>query len=102
MSELKKIKDCKPCGNQVLIELLTEQEMANTTLILSNNTRKIAPEYQAIVLAIGPMVRHESYGFGIGDRVVISGMAVPVPEYGEPSDREKKLVEPLAIKAVLV
>ncbi len=101
MSELKKITGCNPCGNQILIELLTEQEMANTNLIIGNS-RKVSAEYQAIVLGIGPQVKNDAYGFKIGDRVVISGMAVPVPEYGPASEREKKLVDPTAIKAVLV
>jgi hypothetical protein len=41
-----------------------------------------------------------NYGFNVGDRVVISGNATPVPDY-DSSDREKVLVEPFAIKAVL-
>ena len=55
-----------------------------------------------MVLAIGPQVNFESYGFQVGDRVVISGNAVPAPEYGPESEREKVLVDPTAIKAVLV
>jgi len=102
MSEVGKVVGCKPCGNQVLIELLTTQEMANTKLILNNNSKRMGAEYQAIVLAIGPQVNFESYGFQVGDRVVISGNAVPAPEYGPESEREKVLVDPTAIKAVLV
>lgn len=102
MSELGKVVDCKPCGNQVLIELLTTQEMANTKLILNNTKQKLGAEYQAIVLATGPQVNFDSFGFKVGDRVVISGNAVPTPDYGPESDREKVLVDPTAIKAVLV
>jgi co-chaperonin GroES (HSP10) len=101
MSDMKKITGCKPCGNQVLIELLTEQEMANTSLIIGN-TKRVQAEYQAIVLAVGPQVRNEFFGFNVGDRVVISGMAVPCPDFGPETEREKKLIEPVAIKAVLV
>ena len=74
--------------------------MANTKLYLNSNKR-LGAEYQAFILAIGPQVNYESFGFKVGDRVVISGMAVPVPEYGPESEREKKLVEPTAIKAIL-
>ena len=101
MSETGKVVDCKPCGNQVLIELLTTQEMANTKLILNNTNKKLGAEYQAIVLAVGPQVNFESFGFKIGNRVVISGNAVPAPEYGPETEREKVLVDPTAIKAVL-
>lgn len=102
MSDTGKVVDCKPCGNQVLIELLTTQEMANTKLILNNTNKKLGAEYQAIVLAVGPQVNFESFGFKIGNRVVISGNAVPAPEYGPETEREKVLVDPTAIKAVLV
>ena len=102
MSETGKVVDCKPCGNQVLIELLTTQEMANTKLILNNTNKKLGAEYQAIVLAVGPQVNFESFGFKIGNRVVISGNAVPAPEYGPETEREKVLVDPTTIKAVLV
>lgn len=102
MAELKKITGCKPCGQQILIELLTQQEMANTNLIVTNNPKRLNAEYQAIILAVGPQVNSDVFGFKIGDRVVISGNAVPVPEYGPESDRDKVLVDPHTIKAVLV
>jgi co-chaperonin GroES (HSP10) len=102
MGEIKKVVGCKPCGNQVLIELLTTQEMANTKLILNNTNKRAGAEYQAIVLGIGPQVDNKSYGFSVGDRVVISGNAVPAPDYGPETEREKVLVDPVAIKAVLV
>lgn len=102
MADVKKVVGCKPCGNQVLIELLTAQEMANTSLIIGSNTKKVGAEYQAIILGIGPQVNTETYGFNVGDRVVISGNAVPAPDYGPENDREKVIVDPYAIKAVLV
>jgi co-chaperonin GroES (HSP10) len=102
MSDIKKVTGCKPCGNQVLIELLTTQEMANTKLILNNTNKRAGAEYQAIILGIGPQVDNKSYGFAVGDRVVISGNAVPAPEYGAESERDKVLVDPVTIKAVLL
>ena len=100
MTEFKKVTGCKPCGSQVLIELLTSQEILQTKLYVIN--KKLASEYQAVVLAVGPSLKENisNYGFNVGDRVVISGNATPVPDYDN-SDREKVLVEPFAIKAVL-
>jgi co-chaperonin GroES (HSP10) len=100
MADLKKVTGCKPCGSQILIELLTTQELANTKLFLTNKKQK--DDFQAIVLAVGPSIKTENYGFNVGDRVVISGGAVPVPDYGPESERERVLVEPSTIKAVLV
>lgn len=102
MSEVKKVTGCKPCGNQVLIELLTTQEMSNTKLFLNNTNKRAGSEYQAFVLAVGPQVDNKAYGFAVGDRVVISGNAVPAPEYGPESERDKVLVDPVTIKAVLL
>ena len=92
-----KIKNCVPCGYQVLLELLTDQEVYNTKIIV--NDQKNKKEYHAIVLAIGPGVKDE-HGFKVGDRVLLSGPGVPVPNFDD-SEREKILMEPHCIKAVL-
>lgn len=94
---MKNIKKCSPCGNQVLLELLTAQEMLNTKLIV--NETKTIKEFQAIILGIGPLVG-ENYGFKEGDRVLLSGNGVPVPNY-DGNERDKILMEPHCIKAVL-
>lgn len=93
-----KIKHCKPCGYQVLLELLTPQEMLDTKLIINEQKQNIR-EFQAIVLDIGPNIKEE-YGFKVGDRVILSGSGVPVPNY-DGSERDKILMDPTCIKAVL-
>lgn len=96
--EVGAVKSVKPCGSQILIELLTVQEVMNTNLILKNS--KQHTEYQGYVLAHGPGVEPSVYGFGVGDRVLLSGSGVPVPSYDD-SERERILMEPHSIKAVL-
>lgn len=97
--EVKEIKGCRPVGSQVLVELLTAQEMMNTNLILKDNRQKA--EFQGFVLACGPTLTPESWGFNVGDRVLVSGGGVPVPNYDN-SERERVLMEPHSVKGVLV
>ena len=97
--EVPPVVGVKPCGQQILVELLSVQEMMNTNLILNNNTKNHA-EYQAYVLDHGPAVDPSIYGFSRGDRVLLSGSGVPVPNYDN-SERERILMEPYSIKAVL-
>ena len=94
---MPKVKAVKPCGSQVLIELLTVQEMLNTELIVENSK---APEFQGIILAVGPMCQPDVFGFKVGDRVQLSGAGVPVPNFDD-GYRQKILMEPNSIKAVL-
>ncbi len=96
--EVSSVKSVTPCGSQILIELLTVQEMMNTNLILNNS--KQHAEYQGFVLAHGPGVDPSVYGFGVGDRVLLSGSGVPVPQY-DGSERDRILMEPHSVKAVL-
>lgn len=97
--EIGPVTGCKPCASQVLLELLTVQEMMGTKLVLNNNATSHA-EYQAYVIAIGPALDPRLYGFQIGDRVLLSGSGTPVPNYDH-SERERILMEPYSIKAVL-
>lgn len=94
---MEPVTKCIPCGNQILLELLTSQEMLNTKIIV-NETKNIK-EFQALVLEIGPLVS-ENYGIKKGDRVLLSGNGVPVPNYDN-SERDKILMEPQCIKAIL-
>jgi co-chaperonin GroES (HSP10) len=96
--EVKEVKGCKPVGSQVLLELLTTQEKMNTNLYLNNN--KSSNEYQAFVKDLGPNLNPENWGFKIGDRVILSGSGVPVPNYDD-SERDRVLMEPHCIKGVL-
>ena len=98
-SELKPISSVKPAGNQVLLELLTAQEVLGTKIIV--NESKAYKEFQAIVLAEGPLAKAEQYGFKVGDRVILSGNGVPVPNLDN-TGRDRVLMEPNCVKAVLV
>lgn len=89
---------CKPCGSQVLLEMLTVQEMMGTELIMTN--KKPVGEYQAVVLAVGPSVKNDDWGFKVGDRVLLSGNGVPVPDFNN-SGKDKVLMDPFSIRGVL-
>jgi hypothetical protein len=95
----------RPTGNNVLVEILTEQEVMGTRLTV--NTRQRQPgrdeAFQAYVLAVGPSVKKNDWGFDVGDRVVLSGMAVPLPKYGpNPQEaRDRVMVEPHTIRGVV-
>lgn len=96
--EVNEVKGCRPVGSQILLELLTAQEIMNTKLHLRNN--KATNEYQAFVLACGPSITSENWGFKVGDRVLVSGSGVPVPNYDD-CERDRVLMEPHSIKGVL-
>jgi len=96
--EIKPVSCVKPTGNQILLELLTAQEMLNTKIIV--NESKTFKEFQAIVLAEGPLAKSEQYGFKVGDRVILSGNGVPVPNLDN-TGRDRVLMEPNCVKAVL-
>lgn len=98
MTKLDPITKCSPCGNQVLLEMLTAQEMLGTKLIVNENSKTMR-EFQGIVLGVGPQVS-DTYGFSVGDRVLISGMVTPVPNY-DGSERDRVLIDPMCIKAKL-
>jgi hypothetical protein len=97
--ESKEVKLCKPCNSLILLELLTEQERMGTRLHLQNN--KPSAEYQAFVLSAGPNFDPSIWGFNVGDRVLVSGGGVPVPNYNN-SERDKVIMEPHSIKGVLL
>lgn len=96
--ELGPVKNCRPCGSQVLLDLLSVQEMMGTELIMTN--KKPVGEYQAIVLAVGPAVELDNWGFKVGDRVLLSGNGTPVPDFNG-NGRDKILMDPFSIKGVL-
>lgn len=96
LSSVPKIKSVKPTGNQILVEFLTAQEAMGTSLDLGES-KVGAP--QGYILDLGPKVSEE-WGIKKGDRVLCSGNFVPCPEMA--GDRMVGLLEPHAIKAVLV
>ena len=97
--DIPTVTGVKPCGAQILLELLTVQEMMGTKLFLKNHAQNHA-EYQAYVVACGPTIDLGIYGFKIGDRVLLSGNGTPVPNFDN-SERERILMDPFAVKAVL-
>lgn len=92
------IKSVQPCGSQVLVEVLTSQELMNTVLKLSDGTDPKVP-LQGYVRSVGPS-HSEAWGFKVGDRVLISGSGVLAPNTTG-THRDTFLMEPNAIKAVL-
>lgn len=94
--KVKIVIGVEPVGNQVLVERLNEDELISSSVILSNKT---TPSNQAYVLAIGPLVVKD-YGLKVGDRVLMQGSFVPVPDFAK-TGREQNLVYPDMIKAIL-
>lgn len=99
MREVSEIESVRPCGSQVLVEVLNPEECYGTKLILHKQTKVETP--QAIILAVGPAVKLADWGFDIGDRVLLSAQVTPVPNFNE-SKRNKVLLEPHCVKAVVV
>lgn len=98
--ELGKIVGVKPVGSQILIEILTAQEMAGTSLMLTEKADLKVP-LQGYIRAIGPCCRFEDFGFKLNDRVLISGTGVKAPNY-DSTHRDRYFMEPHAIKSVLI
>lgn len=99
-NSVAKVKGIVPCGSQVLVEMLTYQEMLGTNLSIEETaTNKEAR--QGFIVGVGPNFKTEDFGFKLGDRVLISGMGVPVPKYDD-SHRDRVLMEPYCIKSVLL
>lgn len=95
-----RITDVRPCGSQVLVEILTPQEMMNTVLTVTEKTDPKVP-LQGYVRAVGPAFKPGDYGFKVGDRVLISGTGVMAPVFDE-SHRDRFFMEPHSIKSVLL
>lgn len=102
INDVPKVVDIIPCGTQVLVELLTPDEIIGTNLHVGKDV-KVAP--QGVVLKVGPNANPNDWGFKVGDRVIISGMGTKVENgscVAKKKDREVTLLEPMSIKAVLV
>jgi co-chaperonin GroES (HSP10) len=97
-NNLGAVRSVKPIGTQVLLELLTPQEMLGTKVIVNDMVQH--KEFHGIVVSVGNLLDMSKQGFKIGDRVLLSGTGVPVPNYDN-SNREKILMEPFCIKAIL-
>lgn len=97
---MKKIKDVKPVGSQVLVELLSAQEAIGTKLSIGGDSTTVGAP-QGYVIAVGPNCKPQDWGFNEGDRVLLQGKHVPLPKLPE-WKRERSLIEPSMIKAVLI
>jgi len=99
--KIKKVKECLPVGAQILVEMLTEQEILGTTISITSTGRKSS--LQAYVVAVGPglATAYQDVKVKTGDRVLLSAMGMPVPNFGTDS-KERALVDPHIIKAILV
>jgi hypothetical protein len=99
LSSVRTVKGVTPCGSQVLVEILTPQELMNTNITISEKTDLKVP-LQGYIRAVGPTFSSE-WGYKVGDRVLISGSGVISPNYNS-INRDSFLMEPNAIKAVIV
>lgn len=96
---VRKIVGIKPILSQVLVEQLSGQEAAGVeSLILSEGSSY--GDNQGYVLAFGPGIKPDEVGLKVGDRVVLQGTFVPLPNYD--GGRPKAVVELHSIKGVLV
>jgi co-chaperonin GroES (HSP10) len=94
-----KISGLRPLGSSVLIEILSEGEAIGTNLHVTKGTQVGAP--QAYIVSVGAGVKLEDCGFKIGDRVVVQGTFVPLPNYDK-HDRMRGIVELHNLKCVLL
>lgn len=102
------IKAVRPLGAQVLVEVFLEEEVAPESSIIlpdvakNKGDRGVGGAPQGRVLDIGPGLPKE-FGIKVGDRVLLQGSFVPLPKLADGRDgkRERALVEPHTIKAVL-
>lgn len=95
-----KVKEFKPYGRTIMVELLNEEEVLGTNLHVGKGASVGAP--QAYVLALGNDLKEEETFIKVGDRVMLQGNGfVPVPAY-DGSKRQKGIAELHHIKAVII
>lgn len=99
-SSAPKVVAVSPVGSQILVEMLSSQEILGTTLSIKENADVGAP--QGYIKALGPNVDLKVWNFKVGDRVLLQGSYVPVRKLSEDQKRSLGLVEPHGIKAILV
>lgn len=88
----------KATGTGILVEMLTAQELAGSPILLGHNAKVETP--QAYILDIGPALKQEEWGVKVGDRVVVQGKYVPVPQYRD-TGREIGIVQAHDVKCVV-
>jgi len=98
---LPKVTGVKPCGSLVLVELLTVQEIMGTVIHVGDGANTDGVALQGWIREVGPTVKEDDWGFKIGDRIVLSGGAIPAPKFSKTSNRKFVLMDPTSIKAVV-
>lgn len=97
---VRQVSGAKATGTFILVEKLTEEECANTPIILPNG-EQTKNSNQAYIVDIGPALEADKWGIAVGNRVLLQGSFVPVPAKS-PSGRELAIVTPHDLKAVLL
>lgn len=95
-----KVVGARPCGSQILVEVLTAQELANTNITISEKMDLKVP-LQGYVRAVGPNFKETDWGFNVGDRVLISTTAAVIAPNYDDCYRDRFFMEPHSIRAVL-
>lgn len=98
-SQVPKLKAVKPFGSTILVEMLNADEALGTKIYVNKDAQVGAP--QAYVLALGPKLASEDVGLKVGDRVMLQGSYVPIPNF-DGNKRQRGVVELHNVKAVLV
>lgn len=98
-SPVPRIKKVTPIGSQILVELLTSQEMLGTNMIVNDQSEVSSPP-QAYIVEIGPSLPKE-WNVKVGDRVLLQGSHIPVPKLNSDEARRRSIVEVHTIKAIL-
>lgn len=97
---MKKVIGAKAVTSKIIVEHISAKELLNTKLIVQDDIESEGPP-QAIILDMGPGLDPANVGFKVGDRVVLSGKYVPLPEI-DGAKRFRGVVEMHDIKAVLI
>lgn len=94
-------QDYKPCGTNILVEILKASEVFNSSLIVPDETK--TPSLQGLVVGIGPALDQAQWGVSVGDRVILWGDFVPVPKPKNRIDNGRVLgiFQPHSIKCVV-
>lgn len=96
------LKDVRAVGNQVLVEMLSEQETLGTNIIIQDLGNKKNKEPQGYVLSVGPSFDPNHWGYNVGDRVFFSApQAVPCPKLAG-QERDRFFIDPHTVKGVLI
>jgi co-chaperonin GroES (HSP10) len=96
--QVPKLKAVKPFGSTILVEMLNADEALGTKIIVNKDVSVGAP--QAYVLALGSKLVPGDVDLKVGDRVMLQGSYVPIPNFDK-NRRQRGIVELHNVKAVL-